>query len=145
MVVNRLQLNALKLFFTDAVTHDRLLSSGKILKAMNEATTKLFLEFLSFVLPIFNDLNRTMQSEEPQIHKVLGQVKTTLKTILSFYMNAEYLDSRPLQQVEYDNPRHFLPLENIYFSAHAAIKFHKENHKIPEAAIHAFRLRCLEF
>lgn len=75
------------------VIHDRLSSSGKILDAMNKATTKLFLEFLLFVLPMFNDLNRTMQSEESQVYKVSGYIKTTLKTILDFYMNTKYLGS----------------------------------------------------
>ncbi|KAH9364908.1 hypothetical protein HPB48_003560 [Haemaphysalis longicornis] len=47
---------------------------------------KLFLQFLSFVLPIFNTLNKQMQSEEPPIHRLLKTATTALQTIMDCYI-----------------------------------------------------------
>lgn len=64
VVVDRLleQYNALNLFFIDAVANDRLLNAEEIMKNFRDPQTKLFLEFLSFSLPVFTNLNSMMQS-----------------------------------------------------------------------------------
>ncbi|XP_037301008.1 uncharacterized protein LOC115447681, partial [Manduca sexta] len=69
-VVKRLleQLPALKLYFQSAVLTDRLLAAQSILHKCMEPTTELYLEFLHFVLPYFNDLNKEMQSESPKLY-----------------------------------------------------------------------------
>lgn len=56
------QYDALKLYFTDAVLHDRLLAAETILQKLNDPLSKLFLQFLKFILPIFNHLNKELQS-----------------------------------------------------------------------------------
>lgn len=81
-VVERLleQLPALKLYFQGAALNDQLKSAEPILQMFLDTTTELYLEFLKFVLPYFNDLNKEMQSESPKLYlfneKVLAVYKT---------------------------------------------------------------------
>lgn len=64
MVVSRLleQYSALKLYFTNAVLIDKLVATETILERMSNPITKLYLLFLDFVLPVFNKVNKLMQS-----------------------------------------------------------------------------------
>lgn len=65
-VVKRLlsQFNALTRFFTDQ-SYRNVLEASLILNIMQKPETKLYLEFLSYILPFFIRLNRVMQSEKP--------------------------------------------------------------------------------
>lgn len=62
------QLPALKLYFQNTVLSDRLLAAQSILDKCLEPTTELYLEFLNFMLPYFNDLNKDMQFESPKLY-----------------------------------------------------------------------------
>jgi len=70
MVVPRLleQYGALTLYFRDAVTYEKLLSCDQILATLDDPTTKLHLQFLDSILPVFNILNQQMQSETTNTH-----------------------------------------------------------------------------
>lgn len=84
IVVKRLleQLPALKLFFTQAALEYRLLSAESILQKLQDPFSKLYLEFLDHVLPMFSDLNKEMQSENPKIYTLHNRVSAVLHTIL---------------------------------------------------------------
>lgn len=60
MVVARLleQYEALKLYFTDAVLSERIIACETILQRLKDPTTKLYLQFLDFILPMFNTINK---------------------------------------------------------------------------------------
>lgn len=62
------QYRALQLFFTDSVANNDILAADNILKKLNDPTTKLFLQFLEFALPFFNNVNKEMQSESPKLY-----------------------------------------------------------------------------
>lgn len=64
------QYDALEMYFATAASTDRLLASETIHKRLQDPLNKLFLMFLSFVLPRFNNLNKQMQSNDPQLHKL---------------------------------------------------------------------------
>ncbi|XP_069363479.1 SCAN domain-containing protein 3-like [Maniola hyperantus] len=93
-VVKRLleQLPALKLYFQSAVLTDRLLAAQSILDKCLEPTTELYLEFLNFVLPYFNNLNKEMQCESPKLYLLYEKVFTTYKTILECFVKPQYLE-----------------------------------------------------
>ncbi len=91
MVVSKLleQYNALNLYFISAVLDDKLVAADTILQRLSNAITKLYLLFLDFVLPVFNKVNKLMQSESTQIHVSYMSVASTLRTLLSCYMKKE--------------------------------------------------------
>nr|XP_050051083.1 uncharacterized protein LOC126547226 [Dermacentor andersoni] len=91
VVVTRLleQMPALILFFKKAATDDRLLAVEAILEKLTDPSTKLYLEFLEYVLPFFTNLNKELQSEETRIHLLHEKVSAMLKCILECYISSE--------------------------------------------------------
>lgn len=144
-VVDRLleQYDALHLFFIDAVANDRLLMAEEILKNFRDPQTKLFLEFLSFALPIFTNLNALMQSEEPQIHKLYDNVSVVLKTLMECYLKRDSFRQQHLKDIQYKNPHNYLPLEQMYFGARVTATLN--NAELDPHLVHNFQMRCLDF
>ena len=134
MVVMRLleQYDALKLYFTNSVISDRVLARESILEKLNDPANKLYLQFQEFVLPLFNDLNKRMQSEGPQIHSVYRAVSTVCRTLMDCYMKESYLSKTPVDCVEYKDPRHFVPLHNMYLGGKASAAIAKNSHGLSQ-------------
>ncbi|XP_031348207.1 uncharacterized protein LOC116174429 [Photinus pyralis] len=80
------QYGALQLFFTDAVNQNDVIAAENILQKLRDPTTKLFLQFLEFVLPYFNNLNREMQSENPKLHLLYKNITTILRTLFDCFI-----------------------------------------------------------
>lgn len=119
MVVSRLleQYGVLTLYFRDAVTCEKFLSCDQILATLNDPTTKLYLQFLDFILPVFNVLSQQMQSEISQIHTLYKSVTRSYSTVLECYLKDEYLQKTPLEHINPQNPNHFKKINTIYFGA----------------------------
>lgn len=117
-VVKRLldQFNALILYFTEQSFQNNL-QAISILHSLQQPETKLYLEFLSFVLPFFTSLNVIMQSEKPQIHVMYKEVTNIVKTIMEFYIKEDILNKGHVYDIDFVNPRNFLELDNMYFGA----------------------------
>ncbi|XP_075543858.1 zinc finger BED domain-containing protein 5-like [Dermacentor variabilis] len=147
VVVTRLleQMPALILFFKKAATDDRLLAAEAILEKLTDPSTKLYLEFLEYVLPFFTNLNKEMQSEETRIHLLHEKVSAMLKCILECYIKRDYLEATPLSDVRYKDPAKFLPLEEIYLGAKPTAALAGNTHGLNDNQVHNFRLRCLDF
>lgn len=138
------QYEALKLYFTEHSFTDRLQTSDNILCMLKNPYNKMYLEFLEYALEIFNNLNRLMQSQRPEIHKLHENMKTAFRTLLDNYIQSSYLMSTELQEVQFDNPRRYLPIEQIYLGTKVATSIATSTSLEPEH-IKNFRLRCLEF
>lgn len=144
-VVKRLleQLPTLKLFFISASAEDRLLAVDAILQKLNDPINTLYLEFLDYVLPLFNDLNCEMQAEKPKLYLLHNRVSAVFHTLAQNYMKASYLKATPLANIEVKDPRNFLPLTDVYFGGRVTISLQERG--LNQQDIHNFRLRCLEF
>ena len=138
------QLPALILFFTHAVSEDKLLAAETILQKLNDPAAKLYLEFLDFVLPFFNDLNKEMQSEEPKLFLIHERVTATLSTFLECYIKEDHLHSTPVCSVHFRDPANFLPLEEIYLGGRVTASL-CTNPNLDKQLITSFRQRCLQF
>ncbi len=147
MVVSRLieHYNALKHYFTSAVLHDKLVATDTILQRLSNPITILYLMFLDFVLPVFNKVNKLMQSESTQIHVLYMSVASTLQTILSCYMKESYLSITPLKQLlKFQDPNNFKPIEEMYLGVKVGIEL-SSSAQYERVAINRFRLNWLEF
>lgn len=138
------QYEALILFFTEAAFSDRLKSADTILHMLKNPYNKLYLEFLEFSLEIFTNVNKSMQSEHPQIHKLHETVCRTYHTILDCYMDNSFLSRTELKNVNYENPRNFKPIEDIYLGTKVAMKL-LSNSELTDDNIKTFKLKCLDF
>lgn len=98
------QYDLLKCFFADEVGTSRVLAQHTILQRPQNPLVRMYLAFLEFVLPIFSNLNRQMQSEAPQIHTPRKTISHAPRTILDCYMKSSYLASTPAEEIEFKNP-----------------------------------------
>lgn len=117
-VVRRLlaQYNALILYFIDQSSQN-ILQATSILNQLQQPETKLYLEFLSYVLPYFTSLNTLMQSEKPKIHVIYKEVTNIVKTIMGCYIKENILNNTIVYDIDFRNPRNFMEMEDMYFGA----------------------------
>nr|CAH7768616.1 unnamed protein product [Callosobruchus chinensis] len=118
------QYDALKLYF-QGQHFDNVQASSAIFNSLNNPVMRIYLEFLEYVLPIFTNLNLKFQSESPKIHILYERMATTYKTILQCYMKSDYVNNTDVSAIQYRNPDHFKPLEDIYCGPKVAIAFGK--------------------
>lgn len=145
MAVSRIleQYEALRLYFTDAVANNDALASQSILEKLNEGVTKLFLQFLDFILPVFNNLNKDMQAESPRIHILYKNVCSALRTIYDCFLKRDYILRNSIEDIDFKNPRNWMAIEDCYFGANVNNTIaHKQ---FSNAQLLFFRQRCLDF
>ncbi|CAN7940093.1 unnamed protein product, partial [Ixodes hexagonus] len=145
-VVRRLleQMPALKLFFGQA-SCSNLRAAERINKLLSDPTTNLYLEFLEYALPIFDDLNKEMQSEKSKLHVLYARNEACYRSILDFYIYREYLEKTDIASVQYRDPKNFKALKDVYLRGKVSVDLAKEDCKLSQEEIRALRTRCLNF
>lgn len=138
------QYQALKLFFIDASINDDVTTVTNILNKLNNSVTILFLQFLDFVLPIFNKLKQEMQSESARIHVLYLYVCNSLRTLFDCFLKKDYLDKTNLENVYYKNPHNFVNITDVYYGANAINTLLTDN-TLTSEQIHLFQTRCVQF
>lgn len=108
---------------------------------MNKPENRLYLTFLSHVLPIFNNLNRLMQSESPKIQSLYKEITMVVKTILDFYIKEVVINSTNVENIDFKNPRNFLDINEMYFSAEINSYDLQDN----RFRLERVKLNCLNF
>lgn len=73
-----------------------------------------YLKFLEFVLPIFTNLNLEFQSQKPKIHQIYNKMSAAYRTLLDCYIKPDYLKKHDISEIQYRNPIHYLPNDQIY-------------------------------
>lgn len=136
------QFESLKLYFR-AENYDSVSGAAEIYDLLNNPINKLYLEFLEFILPTFNDLNLEFQAEAPKIHLLYSKMATAIKLLLSYYIKPKYLKNTDLDKLQYRNPEYYVSIEQLYLGPKIAVTL--ANDTLPDSAKHAFRLRCLNF
>lgn len=125
------------MYFTEQ-TFEGVFQADIILEKLKTPENKLYLDFLAYVLPLFNTLNILMQSEKPQIHKLYKEVTNILKTFLDCFIKPDVL-KKNIYEIDYNNPRNFLDINDMYFGA--AINASHDNKSI----LNAVKIKCLDF
>lgn len=139
-VIRRLisQYNALTLYFTEEA-YEGVLQADIILEKLKKPETKLYLEFLAYILPLFNQPNLLMQSEKPQLHKIYEEVACVLKTLMDCFIKKYILENTMVYDIDPKNPRNCLSIDDIYFGASITIS------KIDKNFLNAVKVKCLDF
>jgi len=147
-VVNRVleQFNALKLFFQSQYIEEKDKKAEEIFGVLNNPLSKLYLQFLQFVLPLIVNLNLEFQGEQPKIYSLYEKMAAVYKTFLEFYLNHEYIKNTPLEQVQYRNPQHFMDINSIYLGGDVTVALSTNcNNSLNKEDVQTFRLKCLNF
>ncbi|KAJ8958371.1 hypothetical protein NQ314_006432 [Rhamnusium bicolor] len=77
--------DVLKAYFRETTFEDPSRTNEEILKHLENSFTKIYLEFMSYILGILNDFNTLFQSEVPLLHKLKLEVIRMLKILYSNY------------------------------------------------------------
>lgn len=77
--------------------------ADRIFKILQNHFTKLYLQFLSHILPLVCNRNKEFQSETPKIHTLYNKMFTLFKTITSFYLEDDYVERTDLELLAYCN------------------------------------------
>lgn len=128
------QYGPLQLFFT---------GSRNYFEKIKRSDYKSIFTIFRFHFTFFTNLNKEMQSESPKLHLLYRNISNNLKSIFHYYINRKYLLKTPLEDVDYENPRNYLPIEHVYFGA-TGTKSLSEN-KLSAEQLHFLRVRCLDF
>lgn len=136
--------DALKSYFTSAALVDKLEAPEMILQRLSIPVTKLYLMFLDFVLPIFDTLDRHMQSESTQIHVLHNAVGRALKAIFECYLNDSYVNSVSLKDIAYKDQSYFKPMEEMYLGIKVQMEVTNST-LLQDQDLKDFRVNCLEF
>ncbi|CAG9840754.1 unnamed protein product [Diabrotica balteata] len=97
-----------------------------------------------FVLPLFNNINKEMQSQSPKIHLVYSKICSTLRTLFDCFLKRECILDKSIENIDFINPINYLDLEQIYYGARVQNIFHNHTDLTPEQK-HLFQLTCLNF
>lgn len=138
------QYEALKLYFRSE-EFDKVTGALEINVALNNPINKLYLQFLEYILPTFTDLNTEFQSENPKVQKIYAQMSSAYKLLLSYYIKPNYLSNTEINKLQFRNPDHYLPLNDIYLGPKIAAAFTENQLLLSESDKREFRLRCLNF
>lgn len=143
MVVNRMveQWDALLLYFTNNVAEHRLQSSEMILHQLQNLQSRLFFYFLQFILPKFSLLNEFFQSEKVLLACVFKKYCESYKELLLLFMNAKYVNTNNLHDINPEDSEKYLPLNNLYLG----VKVLNDIDKISSDLKYDFLFRCRKF
>lgn len=143
MVVERIleQWNPLQLYFVREWVQHRLIASECIVTQLNDCSTKLFYQFLQWVLPKFVKLNEYFQSERVIIAHVYDVVCDTYKDILLSYLQPNYVHKTELHNIDPNNISQFIDMKHLYFGIRVMQNIDKLNQKQRDD----FCIRCRQF
>lgn len=80
--------------------------------------TKLYLQFLNYILPIINEKNLLFQSEQPRIHLLHGKMASLCQTIGRMYLKESYIDLHDIEDIDFsvsaeENKENVEPSRNL--------------------------------
>lgn len=110
----------LKKYLQEAVFSDPSKTTEDMLQTMENKFTRLYLEFMSYVLGLLNDFNTMFQQETSLLHKIKPETMQLLKTLSSNYMKTTAVKAGNILTVEHTDSSSFLPIEKIYIGIQAS-------------------------
>ncbi|CAG5075438.1 Protein of unknown function [Cotesia congregata] len=91
----------------ESVFSEPTVAVNEMLEIMEDEFTKIYLEFMSYILEILVDFNKLFQSENSLLH------------ILKSETEKMYVKSNDVFTLNHENVEEFVPLEKIYFGVSA--------------------------
>lgn len=149
------QYDALYLYFQEeSMSKNKKTASEaeRIFKILQSHFTKLYLHFLSHILPLVCKRNEEFQAERPKIYTLYNKMLTLFKTVTAFYLDDDYVDRNEPEFIPYcerlkteDNARYWEPLKNVDLGPVVTAELVCLSSKIPARDIEEFRRSCRTF
>ncbi|XP_050066599.1 uncharacterized protein LOC126555759 [Aphis gossypii] len=120
-----------------------VLNGTNISNYLDDPKNKLYLEFLTFILPTIVNVNLEFQSETPKLYLLYDRIASAYKFILQCYIKRNILNNTDISVLQYLNPENYLPSENIYLGPAVAVAFQNNVLTVQDKEI--FQTNCLSF
>jgi hypothetical protein len=120
----------------------------KIFDQLKNPYTRLYFEFLSFVLRLICKRNAEYQSETPKVFLLYDQMASLFKTIVSMYLKEEYVYKTDVEFIDYaertcENAHNWEPLLQVDIGPSAKADLYALNANLRDQE--AFRDTCRNF
>lgn len=101
-------------YFRELVFSEPFVTTNEVLRITEDEFTKIYLEFVSYILEILVDFNKLFQSEKSLLHLLKSETEKTLKTIYSNYLDINFIQNNDVLTLDHKKHKKFIPLEKIY-------------------------------
>lgn len=124
---------------------DPSITNNQILETLNNKFTKIYLEFMSYVLNILNNFNTMFQSETPLLYELKSEVEILMINLCRNFIEKKI--DKNIFKFDFKNPRNFVPLDKIYLgiAAYESIEAIKCDKNFDKNEITTFFTSCLKF
>lgn len=127
---------------------DPSITNDQIFSTITNKFTKIYLEFMAYILHMLNAFNKMFQSESPLLYKLKPSVIDLLKNICCNFMEPSYVKTiNLLHSDNYRNPRHLVSNDKLYLgiAAHESIQDLKKDPNFDHKTLNDFYSSCLKF
>lgn len=135
-------------YFRQLVFEDPSHTTEIIIETLNNPFTKVYFEFMSYVLGLMTEFNLLFQSNKPLLYKVKSETEALLKQLCSNFIDIAIIRKSPdIFKLNHKNPDNFVPVENIYLgiSASESLSQLKSNPEVPQNDFQSFFTSILSF
>lgn len=141
------QFDPLKEYFRLLCFEDPSITNDQIFNTINNKFTKIYLEFMAYILNMLNTFNKMFQSESPLLYKLKPSVIDLLKNICSNFMDVSKVRMINLLNFDHKNPRNLVQNEKLYLgiAAHESIQYLKKDPNFDHKTLDNFYSSCLKF
>lgn len=140
------QFDALEAYLTDLVFTDHSRTTEDMLSTMKNKFTRIYLEFMSYVLGILNNFNTLFQTESPLLHRLKPETESLLKTLCSNYIKISVVkNTKNIFQINHENPHSFVEHENMYLGIQATESLNNVKDHVSKEDLFRFYTSCLNF
>lgn len=141
------QFNALHLFFDKEAKQKDATAAQRIHHCINNRWTKLYLQFLNYILPLVCKRNEEFQAERPKIHLLHKKMASLFRSIVSCYLKEDYVYDHEPEDIDYatmtkENEENWEPLRKIYLGPVVSAELGNLPASIPVRDIDGFRAKC---
>ncbi|XP_076686770.1 uncharacterized protein LOC143378731 [Andrena cerasifolii] len=89
----------------------------RIFSSFNCPYTKAYLQFMDYILAIFTELNKLLQSSKILVHRLLPECYRLLKTLGGNFLKSKYLKEPNIHKINVNNADNLLPLTKMFTGA----------------------------
>ena len=96
----------------DRMSHDNDVAR-RLCNIFDNTTTKCYLMFLNYILPMMENLNGWLQGEQVLIHIVYHRIEATYLDILKHFLQNEYVDNTDVNDINLDDETNYKDLNEL--------------------------------
>lgn len=118
------QLRPLEGYFTsENFDHPDNETVANILQMLREPLTRVYLQFLQYLLNKMNEFNTIHQKESPQVHNLPKRVNELVRDLAANFMDTNYVRTTNPLLINPTLTSQYLPLQQIYLGNKKSLHF----------------------